>query len=222
MAQVTRGQALSWTERRQLLEPVGASSAEDVVAGDRRSRAVRRRAAIRTRQRTSRPGEVAVAVADGRILRTSRRGAGSSSHRSEGGACLARVAPVGSASCRLAAALTGGVPVRPALREAVRTALDARPRPRTSSAPSSPAILGSSTASDPRDGPVTLLKALAWQGDLTFGPSRDGSRRARPCPATRAGRAPAAGRRRSARRRGAPARVRSCDARSPQYGSVQD
>src|SRR4051794_16187511 len=68
---VTAGQALAWRMRRQLLEPVGTAPAEDVV---RRLTAVPAQSDVeldvRTRQQTSRAGEVADALADGRIIRT--------------------------------------------------------------------------------------------------------------------------------------------------------
>ena len=59
--------------RRQLLEPVGSESVEGVV---RRLGAVQAQfdpateLAVRTRRQRSRPGEVARALADGRIIKT--------------------------------------------------------------------------------------------------------------------------------------------------------
>jgi len=126
--EVSRPQALAWRLGRQLLAPVGTTSAEDVV---RRLAAIPAQSdaelAVRTRQQDPRPGELDEALRDGRLLRTF------------------------------------------AFRGAVHLL--------------TPAELGAALSARPRYGhlreifanePWTLLKALAWQGDLTFGPSRDG------------------------------------------------
>ncbi|KQR17720.1 DNA glycosylase AlkZ-like family protein [Cellulomonas sp. Leaf334] len=176
--QVTRTQALAWRMRRQLLEPVGATSAEDVV---RRLTAIPAQSdvelAVRTRQHSSRPGEVREAVLDGRLLRTfAFRGAVHLLTPEEGGAYLVLRAagrqwelPSWREYYRLAPEDW------PDFRAAVRDALDDRPL--------TPDELGAALATRPRyehlrpifaNEPWTLLKALAWQGDLAFGPSRDG------------------------------------------------
>ena len=89
--QVTRPQALAWRLGRQLLAPVGTTSAEDVV---RRLTAIPARSdaelAVRTRQQSSRPGELDEALRDGRLLRTfAFRGAVHLLTPEEGGAYLA-------------------------------------------------------------------------------------------------------------------------------------
>src|SRR5688500_17448960 len=89
--QVTRPQALAWRMRRQLLDPVGDMSAEDVV---RRLTAVPAQSdvelAVRTRRQSSRSGEVHEALGDGRLLRTfAFRGAVHLLTPEEGGTYLA-------------------------------------------------------------------------------------------------------------------------------------
>jgi hypothetical protein len=176
--QVTRPQALSWRLGRQLLEPVGTCPAEDVV---RRLGALPAQSdvelAVRTRQQSPRPGELVDALRDGRLLRTfAFRGAVHLLTPEEGGAYLAlRGAgrqwelPSWQEYYGLAAADW------PAFREAVREALH--------DGPLTPDELGAALSARPAyahlreifaNEPWTLLKALAWQGDLTFGPSREG------------------------------------------------
>ena len=176
--EVTRAQALTWRLSRQLLAPVGTATAEEVV---RRLTAVPAQSdvelAVRTRQQTSRPGEVAEAVADGRILRTfAFRGAVHLLTPEDGGTYLALRAagrqwelPSWQEHYRLTP------DDWPAFRAAVREALDDHPL--------TAGELGAALAEGSPYGhlrpnfdadPWTLLKALAWQGDLAFGPSRDG------------------------------------------------
>ncbi|GEL97100.1 DNA glycosylase AlkZ-like family protein [Cellulomonas terrae] len=177
--QVTRAQALAWRMGRQLLDPVGDMSAEDVV---RRLTAVPAQSdvelAVRTRRQSSRSGEVHEALRDGRLLRTfAFRGAVHLLTPEEGGTYLALRAagrqwelPSWQTYYRLAPEDW------PDFRAAVRDALD--------DGPLTTDELGASLATRPRfehlrpifaNEPWTLLKALAWQGDLTFGPSRDGT-----------------------------------------------
>ena len=71
-ASVTWSQALAWRMERQLLDPVGAESVAGVV---RRLGAVLSmdeslaELAVRTRRTTSRPGELAAALADGEVIK---------------------------------------------------------------------------------------------------------------------------------------------------------
>ena len=117
------------------------------------------------------------AVAEGRILRTfAFRGAVHLLTPEEGGAYLALRGAGRQWELPSWQQHYGLDPQSwPAFREAVRTALDAHPL--------TPDEIGTELARDPRfehlrpifaTGPWTLLKALAWQGDLTFGPSRGG------------------------------------------------
>ena len=90
---ISWSQALAWRKRRHLLDPVGTEAVEDVV---RRLGAVQAQLdsaaelAVRTRRRRSRSGEVARALADGRLIKTfSFRGATHLMTPEDGGAYLA-------------------------------------------------------------------------------------------------------------------------------------
>ena len=71
-ASVTWSQALAWRMKRQLLDPVGSESVAGVV---RRLGAVPSmdeslaELAVRTRRTTSRPGELAAALAQGEVIK---------------------------------------------------------------------------------------------------------------------------------------------------------
>ena len=177
--EITGAQALSWRMRRHLLEPVGALPAHEVV---RRLTAIPAASdvdlAVRTRQVGGRPGEVAEAVRDGRILRTfAFRGAVHLLTRENAGAYLALRAsgrqwelPSWQEHYRL------GTDDWPAFRAAVREALLDHPL--------TPGELGAALGVRREyehlrpvfaSAPWTLLKALAWQGDLVLGPSRSGT-----------------------------------------------
>ena len=133
--------------------------------------------AVRTRQQSPRPDELDEALRDGRLLRTfAFRGAVHLLTPEEGGAYLALRAAGRQWELPSWQEYYGLAPHDwPAFREAVREALDDHPL--------TPAELGAALSARPRyehlreifaNEPWTLLKALAWQGDLTFGPSRDG------------------------------------------------
>jgi DNA glycosylase AlkZ-like len=90
---VSWAQALAWRMRRQLLEPVGTESVAGVV---RRLGAIpalpeaAAELAVRARRERSRPGEVADALAEGRIIKTfAFRGATRLMTPEDGGAYLA-------------------------------------------------------------------------------------------------------------------------------------
>ena len=176
--QVTRPQALAWRLGRQLLEPVGTSSAEDVV---HRLVAIPAQSdvelAVRTRQQSSRPDELTEALRDGRLLRTfAFRGAVHLLTPEEGGVYLALRAAGRQWELPSWQEYYGLAPHDwPDFRAAVREAVDEHPL--------TPRELGAALSARPRyahlreifaHDPWTLLKALAWQGDLTFGPPRDG------------------------------------------------
>jgi hypothetical protein len=70
---VSWSQALAWRLGRQLLEPVGDRSVPEVVrqlCGVQSQVASSAELAIRVRQRSSRPGDVAAALRAGKILKT--------------------------------------------------------------------------------------------------------------------------------------------------------
>jgi len=171
-------QAFAWRMRRQLLEPVGSESVEGVV---RRLGAIQAQLdtaaelAIRTRRQRSRSGEVARALADGRIIKTfAFRGATHLMTPEDGGVYLAlraasRMWELPSWQSYYSLAPSDW----PFLREVVREAL--------ADGPLTLEQLGAAITARPMfrhltfvfDGnPWTLMKAFAWQGDLSFGPGQ--------------------------------------------------
>ena len=177
---VTWAQALGWRLERHLLDPVGSEPVEGVV---RRLGAVLSmdeslaELAVRTRRTSSRPGELARALADGRVVKAfAFRGSMHYLAPEDGGMYLA----LRSAGrqwerrswvdyYRLAASDW------PDFRASVREALADGPLTVTE--------LGEALASRAAyrhlkpvfdDGAGTLVKPLTWQGDMSFGPPRDG------------------------------------------------
>jgi hypothetical protein len=180
MVSLSWSRALAWRMRQQLLDPPGSGSVAGVV---RRLGAVPAQhdalaeLAVRVRRERSRPGEVTRALAEGRIIKTfAFRGATQLMTPEDGGAYLALRAasrmwelPSWQSFYRLAPADW------PPFREAVREALADGPLTRDE--------LGAAVTAQPKfrhlgfafaDGATTLLKPLAWQGDMSFGPPRDG------------------------------------------------
>jgi hypothetical protein len=107
---ISWSQALAWRMRRHLLDPVGTESVAGVV---RRLCAVPAQSdasaelAIRTRRQRSRSGEVARALAEGRIIKTfAFRGATHLLTPEDGGAYLALRAASGCGSCPAGRATT--------------------------------------------------------------------------------------------------------------------
>ena len=176
-ASVTWSQALTWRMERQMLEPVGSASVGEVV---RRLGAVLSmdeslaELAVATRRTTSAPGALAAALADGDVIKAyAFRGSMHYLSPEEGGMYLAiraagrqwelpswveyyRITPSGW----------------PDFRAAVRAAL--------SNGPLTVGELGQVLSRDRAyrhlepvfdDGAGTLIKALSWQGDLSFGSS---------------------------------------------------
>lgn len=176
---VTWDQALAWRMRRHLLDPVGTEPVAGVV---RRLGAVPAmdealaELAVRTRRRTSRPGELARALDDGRVLKAfAFRGSVHYLSPEDGGIYLAlrsagrqwelpswvehyRLEPTDWPGFRAAvrAALTDGPLTVRALGEVVtghRAYRHLRP------------VF--------EEGAGTLVKPLTWQGDVSLGPPRD-------------------------------------------------
>jgi hypothetical protein len=177
---VTWAQALAWRMRRQLLDPVGTESVASVV---RRLGAVLSmdeslaELAVRTRRTSSRPGELAEALADGKVIKAfAFRGSMHYLSPEDGGIYLAlRSAgrqwelPSWVEFYRLTAADW------PDFRSAVRAAL--------SDGPLTIGELGEVLTNQRAyrhlkpvfdEGAGTLVKPLTWQGDMSFGPPRDG------------------------------------------------
>jgi hypothetical protein len=179
-ASVTWAQALAWRMERQLLDPVGSESVAGVV---RRLGAVLSmdeslaELAVRIRRTTSRPGELAKALVEGTVVKAfAFRGSMHYLSAQDGGIYLAlRSAarqwelPSWVAYYRLAPSDW------PEFRAAVREALTERPL--------TVGELGAVLTKRPAyqhlkpvfdEGAGTLLKPLTWQGDMSFGPPRDG------------------------------------------------
>ncbi len=166
--------------RRQLLDPVGTESVAGVV---RRLGAIPAQfdaaaeLAIRTRRARSRPGEVVRALAEGRIIKTfAFRGATQFVTPEDGGAYLALRAAGRQWELPSWQSFYGLTPSDwPGFRETVREALSDGPMTYDELAAAVTARrkfrhLGFAFAA----GAVTLLKPLAWQADMSFGPLRDG------------------------------------------------
>lgn len=165
---------------RQLLDPVGTLSVENVV---RRLGAIQAQVsasselAIRLRRRQSKPDEVAEALSDGRVIKSwIMRGAMHLLTPEEGGAYLAMKAEnrqweLPSWQSFYGMAPADWEPLRAATREAL------------ADGPLTPEELGAAITALPRFRHLgfafaehwgTLLKPLHWQGIMSFGPTRDG------------------------------------------------
>ena len=172
--------ALAWRMRRQLLDPVGSELVEGVVGRLGAVQAQLDLAAelsVRTRRARSRSGEVARALAEGRLIKTfAFRGATHLMTPEDGGVYLALRASSRMWELPSWQSYYSLTPSDwPRFREAVREALADGPLTQNE--------LGAAITRRPRfrhlafafpDDAWTLLKALAWQGDLSFGPPRDG------------------------------------------------
>jgi hypothetical protein len=168
--------------KQQLLDPVGTESVAGVVRRLGAVPAQRDAAAelaVRTRRQRSRPGEVAHALAEGRIIKTfAFRGATHLMTPEDGGAYLALRAASRMWELPSWQSFYGLAPADwPLLRDAVREALADGPLTRDE--------LGAAVTARPRfrhlgfafaDGAGTLLKPFAWQGDMSFGPPREDGR----------------------------------------------
>jgi hypothetical protein len=179
-ASATWGQALAWRLERQLLDPVGSGSVGDVV---RRLGAVLSmdeslaELAVRTRRTTSRSGELAQALTEGTVIKAfAFRGSMHYLSPEEGGMYLAlRSAgrqwelPSWEEYYRLTPSDW------PDFRAAVREALSDGPL----TVPELGEVLMRHRAYRHLkpvfdEGAGTLVKPLTWQGDMSFGPPRDG------------------------------------------------
>ena len=175
---VGRPQALAWRMRRHLLEPVGDPPVEAVVGrlcGVQAQVASSAELAVRVRRAASSPGEVARALADGRLIKTwAMRGTLHLLTPEAGVAFLSLIAAAQPWARPSWQRYFGVTPeVLQALREAAREALDgtALTREELVSAIASRPGLGH-VGEALRSGWGTLLKPLAWQGDLCFGPAQ--------------------------------------------------
>jgi len=161
--------------RQHLLDPVGTESVAGVVrrlgAIPAQSEAVAE-LAVRVRRERSRSGEVARALAEGRIIKTfAFRGATHLMTPEDGGAYLVLRAASRMWELPSWQSFYGLTPSDwPHFRETVREALVDGPMTRDE--------LEAAVTAAPKfrhlNLTFTLLKALAWQADLCFGPPRQG------------------------------------------------
>ena len=176
MVPTTWPQALAWRMGRQLLDPVGSGSATDVVQalgavpGQYDDSA---ELAVGLRRTTSGPDDLARALADGELVSTfAFRGAVHLMTPHDAAAYLALRASSRMWELPSWQSHYGLAPADwPGFRAAVREAL--------ADGPLTFSELGAALTAQAafRTVPIswTLLKALAWQGDLSFGPRRDGA-----------------------------------------------
>ena len=177
---ITWAQALGWRMGRHLLDPVGSASVADVV---RRLGAVLAmdqslaELAVRTRRGASRPGELAQALADGTVIKAfAFRGSTHYLSPEDGGVYLALRAAGRQWELPSWVDFYQLVPADwPDFRAAVRDALEAGPltlRELGEALTRRRAYRHLKPVFD--DGAGTLVKPLTWQGDMSFGPPRDG------------------------------------------------
>jgi hypothetical protein len=171
-------QALAWRMKRHLLDPIGTSSIREVVrqlCGVQTQVASSAELAVRVRRQTSRAGEVATALSKGDLIKTwAMRGTLHLLTPEDGAAFLSLMASGRSWERPSWQRYFG---VDPAgierLREAVREVLDDAVLTREELVEAVTARPGLETLGEAlRSGWGTLLKPIAWQGDLCFGPSR--------------------------------------------------
>ena len=175
---VTWAQALAWRLQQQYVAPAGNVAVEEVVrrlVGVQAQVASSAELAVRLRRKESEPGDVAPALADGRLVKTwAMRGTIHLLTPEEGGQALSLLAAAKSwhrPSWQRYFHMT--VAQMEELRFAIREALDGRVLTREElitevTRQPSHAHLGSAL----RSGWGTLLKPSAWQGDLAFGPNQ--------------------------------------------------
>jgi len=173
-------QALAWRMQRHLLDPVGTLPVTHVVrrlCGVQAQVASSAELVVRVRREASRPGEVGRAVSQGHLIKTwAMRGALHLLTPKEGGAFLSLMASGRSwerPSWQRYFDVT--TDMMDDLRAAVQEALDGTVLTRDELVT---AVIGrrglAHIGEGLRSGWGTLLKPLAWQGDLCFGPSRSG------------------------------------------------
>jgi hypothetical protein len=170
-------QALAWRMRRHLLDPVGQLPVEDVVrrlCGVQAQLASSAELAVRVRSQAP-PGEVGRTLSDGRLIKTwAMRGTLHLLTAEEAGGYLALMAAGRSwerPSWQRAFGLNPGQ--MDELRVVVREALDGTVLTREQLIEAVVAAPGLDHVEEGlRSGWGTVLKPLAWHGDLCFGPNQ--------------------------------------------------
>jgi hypothetical protein len=166
--------------RRHFLDPIGKWSVPEVVrrlCGVQAQVASSAELAVRLRRKASRRGEVARALTEGRLIKTwAMRGALHLLTPEDAGAFLSLMASGRSWERPSWQRYFGVTPKQlDTLRHAVREALDGGPLTREELVAAVIAQLGlgiGRVGDALRSGWGTLLKPLAWQGALCFGPSQ--------------------------------------------------
>ena len=177
-ARVSWSQALAWRMERQLLGGAAGGSVADVVrhlAAVQAQVASSAELAIRLRRESSHPGDVGRALASGAVLKTwAVRGALHLLTPDSGAALLSLMAsgrPWERPAWVTYFGLTPATLKR--MREVVHEALDGKTLTREELIQAIAAHRALRHLADElRSGWGTLLKPLAWQGDLCFGPSQ--------------------------------------------------
>jgi Winged helix DNA-binding domain len=175
---ITWAQALAWRMERQLVDPIGQPSVPDVVrrlCGVQAQVASTAELAVRVRRASSTRGEVGRAMSDGRLIKTwAMRGALHLLTPEEGGIYLSLVAAGRSWELPSWQKYFGLTPrALELLRRAAREALENGPLTREELIEAVTATRGLRHMGEGlRSGWGTLLKPLAWQGDLVHGPIR--------------------------------------------------
>jgi len=175
---VTWQQALAWRMQRHQLDPIGTLPVPQVVrrlCGVQAQVASFAELAVRVRREASRPGEVGRALSQGRLIKTwAMRGALHLLTPETGGVFLSLMA-AGRSWERPSWQRYFGVTTEQmdVLRRAVRQALEGEVLTRDELVGAITAQRGLGHVGEAlRSGWGTLLKPLAWQGELCFGPSR--------------------------------------------------
>jgi len=175
---VTWGQALAWRMRRHMLDPIGSQPVAGVVrrlCGVQTQVASSAELAVRVRRRTSRAGDVGRALSSGRLIKTwAMRGTLHLLTPEEAGWYLSVIA-AGRRWERPSWEKYFGVSPRQieALRHVVHEALDGTVLTREELVAAVTRRRGFGHVGDAlRSGWGMLLKPLAWQGDICFGPNR--------------------------------------------------
>jgi winged helix DNA-binding protein len=177
-ASITRQQALAWRMRRQLLDPpgtLGVARAVGRLCGVQAQLAPSAELAVRVRRERSRPGEVGRALAEGRLVKTwAMRGALHLLSPENGAVFLSIMAPdrLWASWRRYFGTTTEQMDV---LWQTIREVLQGEPLTRIELADAVAARRGLAFADKAlRSSYGELLKALAWRGEVCFGPSREG------------------------------------------------
>jgi hypothetical protein len=175
---VTWPQALAWRQRRHFLDAVADPTVEEVVGrlcGVQAQVASSADLAVRIRQRSSHRGEVAAAVAEGRLIKTwGMRGTLHLFTPGEAGSFLSLIAASRSWERPIWERYFGVSPAQmQALRAITRDVLGTDALTREELTAQITRHIGFEHLGDAmRSGWGTVFKPLAWQGDLAFGPPK--------------------------------------------------